>query len=76
MLLDGEWMVAQRNVGKDTLEHDGPEIYKHAEHKMALTSSRYSENTENFTACPTPGRQDCLDHYSTDGNLQFTDPTP
>ena len=76
VLLDGEWIVAQRNVGEDMREHYGPEVYRHVEHKMLLPSGTHREHTRHFTTCPTPGRHDCLDQYSTDGNLQFSDPTP
>lgn len=55
-----------------------PGYTQHAEHYNFMDKpdmwATYQEHS--FRKCKTPGRQDCLDQYNTDGNIQFSDPIP
>lgn len=78
VFLDGAWVAAPRNPGKHLRNRYGHDIYKHVQHWISL--GKYNGWDEyiptGFTPCPLPGRHDCLDVFSVDGNLQFEDPRP
>ena len=76
VFFDGMWVRAPRNPGLHVRNRYGQEMYRHAQHWISL--GKYSGWDEyvpyQFTPCPIPGRHDCLDLYSVDGNLQFQEP--
>lgn len=78
VLFDGQWVGVPRNPGWHARNRYGHEIYAHAQHWMSMGKGDGWINYETniFTACETPGRNDCLDNFNADGNLQFGLPIP
>ena len=78
IIFHGEKIEVPRNPGLYMRNRYGYEIYKHAQHWMALglQNSWIEYQAGYFTRCTQPGNHDCLDQYSADGNLQFLYPVP
>ncbi len=74
--LGGTAVPVPRNPGLFVRNRYGREVYKHAQHWMALGlhSSWAQYQPGYFTRCPQPGHHDCLDLHPADGNLQFSPP--
>ena len=73
--LAGQWVTVMRNPGLFARNRYGPNMYRHAEHWMTTghDSGWAFYQPSSFIACPQPGHSACLDQYSADGNLQFSD---
>ena len=68
------WLPSSYNPGLHVRNRYGSSVYKHVEHWLSLGKRNgwleYGSST-HFTPCPKPDHHACLDHFETDGNIQF-----
>ena len=68
------WLPSSYNPGLHVRNRYGSSVYKHVEHWLSLGKRNgwleYGSST-HFTPCPRPDHHACLDHFETDGNIQF-----
>ena len=68
------WLPGSYNPGLHVRNRYGSSVYKHVEHWLSLGKRNgwleYGSST-HFTPCPRPDHHACLDHFETDGNIQF-----
>lgn len=71
----GQWVTVMRNPGLFARNRYGPGIYRHQEHWMDIGHGTgwAFYNPGAFSTCAQPGHSGCLDKFSADGNLQFSD---
>lgn len=71
----GQWVTVMRNPGLFARNRYGPGIYRHQEHWMDIGHGTgwAFYNPGSFSTCAQPGHSGCLDKFSSDGNLQFSD---
>ena len=68
------WLPSSYNPGLHVRNRYGSSVYKHVEHWLSLGKRNgwleYGSSS-HFTPCPRPDHHACLDHFETDGNIQF-----
>lgn len=71
----GQWVTVMSNPGLFARNRYGPGIYRHQEHWMDIGHGTgwAFYNPGSFSTCAQPGHSGCLDKFSSDGNLQFSD---
>ena len=72
----GQWVTTMQKPGLFSRNRYGPNIYQHVQHWNDIMAfkgpwGRYRPGV--FSKCPIPGHSGCLDQFSADGNLQFSD---
>ena len=75
VLFAGQWVTVMRNPGLFARNRYGPNVYQHEEHWMEIghNSGWAFYRPSTFKKCPKPGHSACLDQFTADGNLQFSD---
>lgn len=76
IMFAGQWVTTMQNPGLFSRNRYGPNIYQHVQHWNDIMAfkgpwGRYRPGV--FSKCPIPGHSGCLDQFSADGNLQFSD---
>lgn len=76
IMFAGLWVTTMQNPGLFSRNRYGPNIYQHAQHWNDIMAfkgpwGRYHPGV--FSKCPIPGHSGCLDQFSADGNLQFSE---
>lgn len=74
--LHGHWVYAPHSPGTYARNRYGIEIFRHAQSwsQLGMKTSWAPYKSGHFKKCKTPKHHACLDHFSTDGNIQFQIP--